>query len=44
MEEMLTYVEEKKKEKTPTGEIQPHRGNQDNWAEEEAILYLKRNF
>lgn len=34
----------KKKEKTPTAEIQPHRGDQDNWAEEEAILYLKRNF
>ena len=32
------------KKKNPTPEMQPHREDQDNWAEEEAILYLKRKF
>lgn len=39
MEQMLRNVEGKK---IPTPEMQPHRGNQDYWTEEEAILYLKR--
>ena len=42
MEQMLRNVEGKKK--IPTPEMQPHREDQDNWAEEEAILYLKRKF
>ena len=41
MEQMSRNVEGKK---TPTPEMQPHRGDQDNWTEEEAILHLKRKF